>query len=199
MCVTDPLFSIFYYLWIHPISQHVYWSGFVLGGSSCRSGREAGSQYHYGGRLRRLRRRPSGLRQCLCHSLLSPHPPKWIPLPLRQPLHPSMERPLLSMLKILSTGGGGKAVARWRGDGGIRVLASARCCRKRGEDTTINIRKLFEWLLFDSEPIQSWRNDDQSTVAIFLNFPGRILVQNANPNEVILQPMLWRHPIDARV
>ena len=152
MCVTDPLFLIFYYLWIHPISQHVSWSGFVLGGSSCRSGREAGSQYHYGGRLRWLRRQPSGLRQCLRHSLLSPHPPKWIPLPLHQPLHPSMERPLLSpvvcrllsMLKILSTGGGGKAVARWRGDGGVRVLASARCCRKRGRDATINIRKLFE-------------------------------------------------------
>jgi len=34
-----------------PISQHVYWSGFVLGGSSCRSGKEAGSQYRYGGRI----------------------------------------------------------------------------------------------------------------------------------------------------
>jgi hypothetical protein len=38
-------------LFAHPISQHVCWSGFVLGGSSCRSGREAGSQYRYGGRI----------------------------------------------------------------------------------------------------------------------------------------------------
>ena len=41
----------YYYLWIHPISQDVYWSGFVLGGSSCRSGREAVSQYRYGVRI----------------------------------------------------------------------------------------------------------------------------------------------------
>jgi hypothetical protein len=40
-----------YYLWINPISQDVYWSGFVLGGSSCRSGREAVSQYRYGARI----------------------------------------------------------------------------------------------------------------------------------------------------
>ena len=35
---------------------------------------------------------------------------------------------------------GGGAVARWRGDDDVRVLASARCCRRRGEDATINIR-----------------------------------------------------------
>jgi hypothetical protein len=54
---------------------------------------------------------------------------------------------------------------------------------------------------FDSEPIQSWRNDDQPTITIFLhlNFSGRIGKQNANPNEVILQPMLWRHSIDASI
>ena len=98
--------------------------------------------------LWRLRRRPSGLRQRLRHSSLSPHPPKWIPLPLRQPPRPPMDRPLpspvvwrlLSMLRILSKGGGGGAVARWRGDDDVRVLASARCCRRRGEDATINIR-----------------------------------------------------------
>jgi hypothetical protein len=38
----------------------------------------------------------------------------------------------------LSKGGG--AVAHWRGDDGVRVLLSARCCRRRGEDGTINIR-----------------------------------------------------------
>ena len=98
--------------------------------------------------LWRLRRRPSGLRQRLRHSSLSPHPPKWIPLPLRQPPRPPMDRPLpspvvwrlLSMLRILSKGGGGGAVARWRGDDNVRVLASVRCCRRRGDDTTINIR-----------------------------------------------------------
>jgi len=100
--------------------------------------------------LRRQRQRPSGLWQRLLHSLLSPHPPKWIPLPLRQPPRPPKERPLpspvpvvwrlLSMLRILSKGGGGGAVAHWRGDDDVRVLASARCCRRRGEDATINIR-----------------------------------------------------------
>ncbi len=90
--------------------------------------------------LRWLRRRPSGLRQRLRHSSLSPHPPKWIPLPLRQPPRPQMNRPLpspvvwrlLSMLRILSKGGGGGAVARWWGDEDVRVLASARCCRRGG-------------------------------------------------------------------
>jgi hypothetical protein len=43
------------------------------------------------------------------------------------------------MLRILSKGGGGGAVARWRGDDDVRVLASARCCQRRGEDATINI------------------------------------------------------------
>jgi hypothetical protein len=46
--------------------------------------------------LRRLRQRPSGLHQRLRHSSLSPHPPKWIPLPLRQPPCPPMDRPLPS-------------------------------------------------------------------------------------------------------
>jgi hypothetical protein len=35
---------------------------------------------------------------------------------------------------------GGGAMARWRGNDGVRVLLSARCCRRRGEDVTINIR-----------------------------------------------------------
>ena len=60
--------------------------------------------------LRRKWRRPSRLRQRLRHSSLSPNPPKWIPLPLRQPPRPLMERSLLSpvvcrllsMLMILS-------------------------------------------------------------------------------------------------
>ena len=38
-------------LFAHPISQHVYWSRFDLGGWSCRSGREAVSQYHQGARI----------------------------------------------------------------------------------------------------------------------------------------------------
>ena len=38
------------WLFAHPISQHVY-RGFVFGGSSCRSGREVVSQYHYGSRI----------------------------------------------------------------------------------------------------------------------------------------------------
>jgi hypothetical protein len=42
-----------------------------------------------------LRRRPSGLRQRLRRYSLSPHLPKWIPLPLRQPARPQMVRPLL--------------------------------------------------------------------------------------------------------
>jgi hypothetical protein len=46
----------------------------------------------------------------------------------------------LSMMRILSKGGGGGAVARWRGDDDVRLLASARCCRRRGKDATINIR-----------------------------------------------------------
>ena len=48
--------------------------------------------------------------------------------------------------------------------------------------------KLSDSLSFDSEPIQSWRSDDQSTITIFLhlNFSGRIVMQNANPNEVYL-------------
>ena len=44
------------------------------------------------------------------------------------------------MLRILSKGGGGGAVARWRGDDDVRVLVSAHCYRRRGEDATINIR-----------------------------------------------------------
>jgi hypothetical protein len=44
------------------------------------------------------------------------------------------------MLRILSKGGGGGAVARWRGDDDVSLLASARCYQKRGEDATINIR-----------------------------------------------------------
>jgi hypothetical protein len=44
------------------------------------------------------------------------------------------------MLRILSKGGGGGVVTRWRGDDGVRVLALARCCWRRGEDVTINIR-----------------------------------------------------------
>ena len=31
-------------------------------------------------------------------------------------------------------------MARWWGDDDVRVLASARCYRRRGEDVTINIR-----------------------------------------------------------
>ena len=40
----------------------------------------------------------------------------------------------------------------------------------------ILLHKLSEWLSFDSEPIQSWRSDDQSTVTIFLhlNFLGEL-------------------------
>jgi hypothetical protein len=38
----------------------------------------------------------------------------------------------------LSKGGG--AVARVQGDDGVRVLSLARCCWRRGEDATINIR-----------------------------------------------------------
>ena len=34
----------------------------------------------------------------------------------------------------------GRAVARWRGDGDVRVFVLACCCRRRGEDATINIR-----------------------------------------------------------
>jgi hypothetical protein len=46
-----------------------------------------------------------------------------------------------------------------------------------------------------------WRNDDQSTIAVFLhlNFSGRVVIDYANPNDMNLHPMLWRHPIDARV
>ena len=44
------------------------------------------------------------------------------------------------MLRILSKGGGGGVVACWLGDDDGRVLASARCCWRRGEDTTINMR-----------------------------------------------------------
>jgi hypothetical protein len=84
--------------------------------------------------LRRLRRRPSRLRQRLRHSSLSPHPPKWIPLPLHQPPRPPMDRPLpspvvwrlLSMLRILSNGGGGALAGRWRCQGvgvGARLLS----------------------------------------------------------------------------
>jgi len=47
---------------------------------------------------------------------------------------------LLSMLRILSKGGSVGAVAHWRGDDDVRVLASVRCFRRRGEDATINIR-----------------------------------------------------------
>ena len=59
--------------------------------------------------LRWLGQRPSGLRQRLHHTSLSPHPPKWIPLPLHKPPRLPMDRPLpspvvwrlLSMLRIL--------------------------------------------------------------------------------------------------
>jgi len=44
------------------------------------------------------------------------------------------------MLRILLKGGGGGVVARWRGNDDVRMLASARCCQRRGEDATINIR-----------------------------------------------------------
>ena len=47
---------------------------------------------------------------------------------------------LLSMLSIFPKGGGGGAVAHWRGDDNARVFASVRCCWRRGEDATINIR-----------------------------------------------------------
>ncbi len=47
---------------------------------------------------------------------------------------------LLSMLRIFLKGGGGGAVAHWQGNDNVRVLALARCCQRRGEDTTINIR-----------------------------------------------------------
>jgi hypothetical protein len=33
----------------------------------------------------------------------------------------------------------GRVDGRWRGDDDVRVLALARCCRRRGEDVTINI------------------------------------------------------------
>jgi hypothetical protein len=33
----------------------------------------------------------------------------------------------------------GRVEGRWRGDDDVRVLALARCCRRRGEDVTINI------------------------------------------------------------
>jgi hypothetical protein len=33
----------------------------------------------------------------------------------------------------------GRVKGRWRGDDDVRVLALARCCRRRGEDVTINI------------------------------------------------------------
>ena len=96
----------------------------------------------------RLRQWPSGLSQRLRHYLLSSHPPKWIPLPLHQPPCLPIDQPLpspvvwclLFMLRILSKGGGGGAVARWQGDDNVRMLALARCCRRRGEDATINIR-----------------------------------------------------------
>ncbi len=65
--------------------------------------------------LQRLQRQPSRLRQRLRHYLLSPHLPKWIPLPLRQPARPQMVHPLqvspvvspvvwrlLSMLRIFT-------------------------------------------------------------------------------------------------
>jgi hypothetical protein len=71
-------------------------------------------------------------------SIASPPTPR---PPMDRPLPSPVVWRLLSMLRILSKGGGGGAVARWRGDGDVRVLASARgCCRRRGEDATINIR-----------------------------------------------------------
>ena len=47
---------------------------------------------------------------------------------------------LFSMLRILLKGGGDGALAHWRGNDSVRVLASARCCWRRGGDVTINIR-----------------------------------------------------------
>jgi hypothetical protein len=56
-------------------------------------------------------------------------------------------------------------------------------------------------LLLDSEPIQSWRNDDQLTIAIFLhlNFSGRFGMQNTNPNEGNVLPLLWRLSLDESI
>ena len=53
---------------------------------------------------------------------------------------PSIAGSLLPLVYAEDLSKGGGAVARWRGDDGIRVLSLARCCRRRGEDATINIR-----------------------------------------------------------
>ena len=68
--------------------------------------------------------------QHLRHSSLSPHLPKWIPLPLHQPARPSMERPLLSpvvcrllsMLRIYR-----RVAGRWHIGG---VMTVSGCCRR---------------------------------------------------------------------
>ena len=66
-----------------------------------------------------LRPLPSGLRQRLRHSTLSPHPPKWITLPLRQPPRPLMDRPLLvlpvvwRLLSMLTIYRRGEVAERW--------------------------------------------------------------------------------------
>ena len=39
----------------------------------------------------------------------------------------------------------GGGVVRWRGDDNVRALVLARCCWRRGEDTTINIRQQVGW------------------------------------------------------
>jgi hypothetical protein len=97
-------------------------------------------------------------------------------------------------------------MAAWRED-----ERAARRTRGRCNQTTSVLKFIIPLILlckltesslsFDSEPIQLFRIDDQSTVTIFLhlNFSERIVMQNANPNEVTLQPMLWRYPIGASI
>ena len=83
-----------------------------------------------------LQRRPSGLCQHLRHSLLSPHLPKWIPLPLHQLARPSMECPLLSpvVCRLLSMRRIYRRVARrWHIGGATKVSGCCRQCAAVGE------------------------------------------------------------------
>jgi len=95
------------------------------------------------------RRRPSGLRQRIRHPpFFTLSPPTEMDSIASPPTPPSVDgtshaiacslslSPVVcrhfSMLRILLKGGGDGALAHWRGNDSVRVLASARCCWRRG-------------------------------------------------------------------
>ena len=130
-------------------SQHVYWSGFDL-----QAERRSANTAKAPASAAAAAAAASTAAAAATHWALSASPPFFALSPpaemdsIASPptgasvdgTSPSIAGSLSPLVYAEDLSKGGGAVARWRGDDGVRVLSLACCCRRRGEDVSINIR-----------------------------------------------------------